>query len=141
MANLSPAVLSANTKIVVNSVDLSYALNQVKLNFKQAALEVSTFGAVWKQFIVGLAEGVLEITGFFDKAPAKLDAMLWAWLGWPQVPQAWEVDLPDSTVGSVRYTGQAFVSSYPIDSKVDQPLKVSLTLQVTLVPTRAIIIS
>ena len=38
------AILAARTKTVIDSVDYSGDFNQVKLNFTQSEIDVSTFG-------------------------------------------------------------------------------------------------
>ncbi len=140
--NTSPGTLGNNTKVILDSVDFSGSLNQVKINFKQAIIDISTFGAYWKQHITGLAEGTLNYTGFFDKALAGIDAKLFAMLNTASAlatALAFEVEVPNNGAsGDVRYTGQVLLSDYPITSDCKDAVKITAAFTLTGVPTRAI---
>lgn len=142
MANSSPAVLGNNTRIVINSTILSTDFNQVKLSFSQAVHDVTTFGTTaWKEFIGGIGEATFNLVGFFNNAANKSHAIIWAMFGGPSSSTSWEIDLPNSSVGSTRYSGQCYAKTYAPEGGVGAPWKITADFQVTGAPVSATIAS
>ncbi len=135
-------ILGARVKTVINSTDFSGDFNQVKLNFTQAEIDVSTFGTTgWKKKLTSISDGSIDYTGFGQKAGHTLDAQLFSMLGAPADSTAWEVDVPTSDPGAIRYTGQAFLKSYNTDLKPTDAYKLTASLSIVGAPTRATISS
>ena len=135
-------ILAARTKVVLNSTDYSGDFNQVKLNYTQSAVDVTTFNVTgWKKFISSISEGNFDLTGFGQAAGHTLDAELFAMLGAPALPTTWEIDAPTSSAGAIRYTGNGFLKSYNMDCKPTDAFKLTASMSINNAPTRAIISS
>lgn len=63
--------------ITINGVDLTSSLNEVTINSEKDLVEVTSFGAAYKQNLLGLGDGTIELSGFQDFAAASVDATLW----------------------------------------------------------------
>ena len=96
---------------------------------------------MWKKKITSISDGSIDYTGFGQAAGHTLDAALFAMLGAPATATAWEVDVPTSAAGAIRYTGQAFLKSYNSDLKPQDAYKITASLSINNAPTRAIISS
>lgn len=138
----SPAVLANNTYFVWNSVNLSGDLSQATLSMNNGEIDTSVFGITgWREYITSISDATLDVVGFHNKASNKTDSLFFAELGAPTVSRAWELDVPNSSVGSVRYTGQAWLKSYKVDSKVNDAVRANTSIRVTGAITRAVIAS
>lgn len=136
------AILGARVKTVINSTDFSGDFNQARLNFTQTEIDVTVFGNLaWARKIVGISSGAIDFTGFGQTSGHTLDTQLWAMLGAPATATSWEIDFPDTNVGSLRYTGNAYLKSYNSDLKPTDAYKISASLSITGAPTRALISS
>lgn len=135
-------ILAARTKTVIDSTDFSGDFNQVKINFAQSEIDVTTFGTTgWAKHITGISTASIDYTGFGQAAGHTLDSKLFSLLGAPSTSTAWEVDVPNSGVGDIRYTGQSFLKSYNVDMKPVDAYKLTASLSVTGAVTRATISS
>lgn len=136
----SPAVLANNTIVNINVIDVSGDLNSVTLNITTGTIDASVFGITgWKEFITSISEWGLSIAGFFDKASAKIDATMFALFGAPLTPTAVFVDIPNSNTGSIKYSGNAWGTSYKSDGKVNDAWRMSGDLKGTSTLTRAVL--
>lgn len=136
----SPAVLANNVTFKWASVDLSGDLNQVKLNFNQGEIDASVFTITgWKQFITSISDFTFDVTGFFDKTAGMDDATLFGQFGAPLVSSPFEFDIPNSSSGSVKYTGNAWAKTYAIDAKVNDAIRLTSSFRGTNAPIRATI--
>ena len=96
---------------------------------------------MWKRKITSISDGSIDYTGFGQISGHTLDAALFAMLGAPSVSTSWEVDVPTSSPGALRYTGQSFLKSYNMDMKPQDAWKLTASLSINNAPTRAIISS
>lgn len=136
------AILAARTKAVLNSTDFSGDFNQVKLNFSQSEIDVTTFGITgWAKKITGISTASIDYTGFGQSAGHTLDQQLFSMLGAPSLATAWEIDVPTSNVGDLRYTGVGFLKSYNLDMKPVDAWKLTASISITGAVTRATISS
>ena len=136
------AILGARTKVVINSSDFSADFNQVRLNFSQSSIDVTTFTVTgWAKYLTGISTASIDYTGFYQVSGHTLDSQLFSMLGAPTTATPWEIDVPDTNVGSVRYTGNGFLKTYPIDSKPVDAVKLNASIAVTGTVTRALISS
>jgi hypothetical protein len=62
-------------------------------------------------------------------------------LGAPAAATPWELDIPTSNVGDIRYTGNAFLKTYNSDLRPVDAYKITAALSITGAPTRATISS
>lgn len=137
----SPAVLANNTLVKIAGADVSADMNQVKLAATQGEIDTSTFGASgWKDFIVSIGEYTLDYTGFFNKASGASDAVVFGLFGAPASSSTWEVDVPNSSTGSIKYSGNGWGKSFsPFESKVNDAIKMAASLRGTGALVRAVI--
>lgn len=66
-----------NASIVVDGVDFSDHANSVTINSEFDLVEVNSFGAVYKQNLLGLGDGSVEVTFYTDEAAGSVNATLW----------------------------------------------------------------
>jgi predicted secreted protein len=136
----SPAVLANNVLIKIGGTDLSADMNQADLSMSQGTIDTSTFGASgWMEFITSISQWAVAITGFFNKATAKTDAVLYAMFGAPGSATTFEIDVPNSSAGSVKYTGNVWAKDYKPGNKINDASRFSGSLQGTGALTRAVI--
>lgn len=121
-------------------VDLSAYIEQVSLSRSIETAEVTTFGNSAKQYIVGLSDGSVSISGKFDAAGAStVDSVLSGILG-QSATVSWEYQPNSATVSSTnpKYTGEGIVTSYEVSGSVGDSVTFSAEVQVTGVITRAV---
>ena len=126
----------------MNLTDFSADLGQITVTYNQGEIETSTFTASgYRCYIPSITDVMLDIVGFYNKVASGLTSQIHSMLGAPAASTAWEVDVPDSNVGSQRYTGQCWAKSMKIDLKVNDAARMSGSLRVTDTVTRATISS
>lgn len=125
-------VMSNNVSFVINSVDLSDHVREIKLDMSADDLDATAMGASSKTHVVGLRDDRMEITFLQDYATGKVDATLS-----PLVSSSTGVTVvvkPTSAAVSATnpsYTMTALLFDYsPIDAEVGQ---ISMP-EVTLLP-------
>ena len=86
------ALALIDAEILAGPLRMGTVSNQVALELDADPLDVTVFTSTgWRQSIAGLRDAMVEVSGFFDAAPAETgalspDAQLWAELGGVQVP-------------------------------------------------------
>jgi hypothetical protein len=134
--------LAARTKCVIDSTDFSGDFNQAALNFSQSEIDVTTFGVTgWAKKITGISSAALDFTGFGQQSGHTLDAKLFTMLGAPATATSWEIDVPTSNPGDVRYTGLAFLKSAKTVMKPVDAYRLDASLSITGAVIRATIAS
>lgn len=69
-------VMSNDVSLVVNSVDLSDHVREIKVNMSAEDLDATAMGATSKAHAVGLRDDSVEVTFLQDYAASKVDATL-----------------------------------------------------------------
>ena len=114
----------------VDGTDISSYVNQLSLSRDVNTLETTSFGSDQSTFVVGIeglsisgsanfdstADGVFA--GLFDGSSVAFDYR------------------PDNTSSQPKYTGNAFVTNYSIDSSATDLVSISFSLIVTGAVTR-----
>jgi hypothetical protein len=112
--------------------DISSYLNEVSLPRSIETGETTSFGNSAKTYLVGLSDATLSVSGTWD---ATLDAHLAGIIG-----QAASVSFeygPEGTgTGAIKYTGEAFLTSFETSSPVADVVTFSAEFQVTGTITR-----
>jgi hypothetical protein len=138
----SPAVISNNAGVIIDSTDFSSDLGQVTLTYNLGEIDTSTFTATgYRQYITTMTDVMLDIVGFYNKVASGLTSKIHTILNAPSAPTAWEVDLPSTSVGSQRYTGSGWAKSMKLDGKVNDACRMSASIRVTGTVVRATISS
>jgi hypothetical protein len=120
-----------NASIVVNGVTLSDHANKVTITSSKDLVDVTSFGALSKQNLLGLGDGTIAVDLFQDFDAGSVDATLWP------IHQAGSsvviVIKPDAGAVSATnpsYTMTGVLPEYtPIDGSVGDASKVSVTFQ------------
>lgn len=130
-----PFVHGRNTYFRVDNsggtlTDLSAYCDNVDFPQTVETAETTTFGDTSKDFIVGLRDATISISGKWDGAVSAVDATLSGILG-QAASVTFEYGPAGSTPGSVRYTGECFCTSYQITGAVGDVVTFSAEFQVT----------
>jgi hypothetical protein len=88
--------IARTVRIKVNGVDLSDHLHKIAANFKWDRVDVSAMGAIYKQFLLGLADASITCDFYNDYASSSVHATLQPLAG-SNTPFEVEVT-PDSTL-------------------------------------------
>ena len=114
----------------VDGTDISSYVNQLSLSRDVNTLETTSFGSDQATFVVGI-EG-LSISGSanFD---STADGVFAGLFDGSQVAFEYR---PNNTAGQPKYSGNAFVTNYTIDSSATDLVSVSFSLIVTGAVTR-----
>lgn len=115
------------TSATAGTVNLSSGLVDVKLSRKMNPAKVTHFGQNDENYIVGLRDATLSISGIFSSTHAKkLDALIGSTSG-----GTW-IFGPESTAsGRRKFTGSSWVTSLDYDAPVGDAVKLNFNLQVT----------
>ena len=112
--------------------DISNTLTDVSFPQSVDTAETSAFGASAKSYIVGLTDSTLSISGNFD---ATVDAHLAAIVGKAD-SVSFEYGPEGSTATFVKYTGEAFLTSYEKSGAIGDVVTYSAEFQITGAITR-----
>ena len=112
--------------------DISNTLTDVSFPQSVDTAETSTFGSSAKSYVVGLTDSTLSVSGNFD---ATVDAHLAAVLG-QAASLSFEYGPEGSTAGYVKYTGEAYLTSYEKSGAIGDVVSYSAEFQVTGAITR-----
>lgn len=115
-------VMSNDVSLVVNSVDLSDHVKEVKLDMSAEDLDATAMGALSKAHAVGLRDDKIEVTFHQDYASGKVDATL-SGLVSSSTPFTIVAKPTSSAVSATNpsYTMSALLFEYsPIDAEVGE---------------------
>ena len=112
--------------------NISDTLTDVSFPQTVDTAETSTFGSSAKSYVVGLTDSSLSIAGNFD---ATVDAHLAGVLG-QAASLSFEYGPEGSTAGYVKYTGEAYLTSYEKSGAIGDVVSYSAEFQVTGAITR-----
>ena len=112
--------------------DISNTLTDVTFPQTVETAETTSFGSSAKSYIVGLTDSTVSISGTYD---ATVDAHLAAILG-QAASVTFEYGPEGSTSTYVKYSGEAYLTSYEKSGSVGDAVKFSAEFQVTGAVTR-----
>jgi hypothetical protein len=112
--------------------DISAYVNNVDFPETADVAESSVLGSSSKQYLVGLKDSTLGLTGFFD---ATADAIFGAVLG-QSATLSFEYSPEGTASGKVKYTGECILTNYALSSPVGDVVAYSADLQVSGAVTR-----
>ena len=125
---------SSNSFFSVDGTDISAFIDTLSLSRDVNTLETTNFGSSGKaNFIAGIEGLSITGSGSYD---SSADAVMHGTFDGSSV--AWDYR-PDNTSSAVKYTGNAFVQNYTIDSAVADNVNFSFSLIVTGAVTRGTI--
>jgi hypothetical protein len=112
--------------------NISDTLNSVTFPREIETLETTSFGSSTRSYVVGFSDATISIEGSFD---ATVDAHLAGILG-QEASVSFEYGPEGTTSGQVKYTGEAFMTSYETSAGVGDIVTYSAEFQVTGAITR-----
>lgn len=112
--------------------DISAYCDNVDFPYAADMHEVTTFGDSAKEYIVGLKDGTISISGKWD---ATLDGVLAPLVG-RTTSSSFQYGPAGSTSTNVKYTGECFVTSYNVSSPVGDVVTFTCDMQLTGAITR-----
>src|SRR5581483_2627322 len=115
------------TSATGGTINLSSGIDDVKFSRKMNPADVTHFGNNDKNYIVGLRDTTLSLTGIFSSTPAKnLDALLGSTSGGTFIYG------PESTAtGRRKFTGSSWLTGLDYEAPVADKVKLALNFQVT----------
>ena len=114
----------------VDGTDISSYVDSVSFSRDVNTLETTSFGSDQATYVVGIEGMSISGSGSWD---ATNDGTMAGLFDGSQV--AWEYS-PDNTSGQPKYSGNAFVTNYTIDSSATDKVSFSFSLIVTGAVTR-----
>ena len=119
-------------------IDISNVVNDVTVSRAIETGETTSFGNSSKTYIVGLADATISVSGSFDSTvDSHLTTLIDAQIAGTNTSASFEAGPQGTANGSVKYTGEALVTSYEVNPTVGDVVTFSLELQVTGAVTRA----
>jgi predicted secreted protein len=110
--------------------DISAYCDNVDFPLTADTAEVTTFGDDFKDYIPGLRDGTISISGSFD---ATVDALL---AGILLKAGTYEFGPAGGAGGAIRYTGEAICTAYNVSAPVGDKVSFSAEFQATGTMTR-----
>ena len=114
----------------VDGTDISSYVNQLSLSRDVNTLETTSFGSDQATFVVGIEGLSISGSATFD---ATADGVFAGLFDGSSVAFDYR---PDNTSSQPKYTGNAFVTNYSIDSSAGDLVSISFSLIVTGAVTR-----
>jgi hypothetical protein len=121
-------------------IDISAFCDEVSLSRDIETAEVTTFGDNAKEYIVGLTDATISVSGKFDAAGAStIDAVLAGILG-QEASSSFAYTPGGGSAGAnnPKYTGECFLTSYEVSGGVGDVTSFSASLQCTGTITRVV---
>jgi hypothetical protein len=112
--------------------DISNVLNNVSMPREIETVETTSFGSSYRTYVVGFQNATISIEGTFD---ATVDAHIAGILG-QDATVSFEYGPEGSTAGQVKYTGEAYATSYETSGAVGEVVTFSAEFQVSGAITR-----
>lgn len=117
--------------------DLSPITDQADNPRTLGTAEVTHFGSVAKEFIVGLSDSNLSIQGKFDAAiDLKISLAIDALIAGTRVSLPYEYSPAGTASGTPKYSGDFIITSYTVSSPVGNAVTIKLDGQCTGLRTR-----
>jgi hypothetical protein len=121
-------------------IDISAFCDDVSFSRNLDTAEVSTFGDSAKEYLIGMSDATVSVSGKFDAAGAStVDAVLSGILG-ASATSSFEYIPGGGTVGSSNpaYRGECWLTSYEVSGSIGDAVTFSAEFQVTGAITRAV---
>ena len=121
-------------------VDISAFCDDISFSRNLDTAEVSTFGDNAKEYLIGLSDATISISGKFDAAGAStVDAVLAGILG-ASATSTFEYVPGGGTIGANNpgYRGECWLTSYDVSGSIGDAVSFSADFQVSGPITRAV---
>ena len=122
-----------------SSLDISAYCDEVSLSRDIETAETTTFGDNAKEYIIGLTDATISVSGKFDAAGAStVDAVLAGLIGLETSSTfAYTPGGGAAGANNPKYTGECYLTSYEVSGSVGDVSTFSASFQATGAITRA----
>ena len=117
------------------TVDLSSYIDSIDFPSTVETADVTTFGDDDRNYIVGLRDRTLSLSGSYDPASNAIDEHLEALLG-NATAADFDFGPEGNATGATQYSGSAFVTNYNPSTSVGDKVSFTADLQITGAVTR-----
>ncbi len=112
--------------------DISTYVDSVTFNSSLDEVETTTFGAQRKQYITGFAEGEISIGGNWDRTfDVLMSALETGFTAGTIATVTFEYGPEGNDSGDKRYTSEAVLTEYEVESSIQDQVTWTATLRVT----------
>ena len=115
--------------------DISAYLTNVDFPQEVVVVETTAFGKTSREFVVGLKNATISLSGHWDGAASAIDALLNGILG-TATTKTFEYGPHGSATGDIRYTGESILTRYGVVAAVEGGVDFTADLQVSGAVTR-----
>lgn len=127
-----PKIVLRDVVVVIDGVDLSDHASSVTINSSKDLVDGTSFGAQYKQNLIGLGDASIDVTFFQDYDAASVDATLWPL---HDTGETFHVELKPASVAvsesNPRYEmAEAILPAFtPLNGKVGDASTIDVTFQ------------
>lgn len=137
MAQTTTAISAIDAVVKIDNAagtltDISGSSNKVDINLSNGVGEFRNFTSQWKgRLVVGKDADISLDVVYTTTADEALDLLRDLFFGGTDTPRSIQIDVPDSSNGSDRYTAEVVLEdlSIPLDAGADEVVMCSATLK------------
>jgi hypothetical protein len=119
--------------------DISGSSNEVSMDFNNQLGEFRTFGTEWPVRTQCGADATISFNAIYSTTATEAVGILKAWFFTDRDARTIRVDIPNSSVGSDRYTFEVYLESLSIPVSVEEPAPILVSA--TMKPTGEVTLS
>lgn len=132
------SVFSIEDSAATTLRDLSTNLTNIEFSRQNDVHDKTTFGAEGHEFLVGLTNGTITLTGWTDTtATTGTLTVLDSLVGLDDITVAWEYGPHGNATGAVKYSGQCVLQNLDVSDPVADLVSFVATLQISGGVTKA----
>ncbi len=111
--------------------DISGSSNEVSMDFNNNLGEFRTFGSTWPVRMMCGADATISFNAVYSLAASEAKDILMDWFFTDRDLRTIQVDIPDSSVGSDRYTFQVLLETLNVPVAADEaaPILIAATMR------------
>jgi hypothetical protein len=126
--------------------NISGSSNSATLSLQRTLGELTTFEGEWTIVTSCKISGTISIGAVFSTSLTEARETLeeWIWRDGGGAPiRTVQINIPDDSIGSIRYSGEATIESYelPVDASSADPIAITAQLRTSGTWTRSVIAS
>lgn len=123
-----------NAQVQINSIDLSDHVSKVTVDMKQDTVDVTSMGAAYKTYLLGLGDATIAVDFFQDFSAAEVDVTLQplfvSGTAFPINVIPVNTAIAAVSASNPRYAGTFIMPEYqPLDGQVGAASMLSVTFQ------------
>ena len=129
---------SKASKILWNAIDLSDDADTVDFPRTKEEAEVTTLASTAKEFVVGLDDNMISLSGSWGAAVGEADRALADDFA-AGTARTWIYRPAGTGSGNIEYTGSGYLTKYNVTSSVSAAVKWSADIRITGAVTRTVL--